>query len=127
MADRACPPDALLTLLVISHYFHSAYSQEAAERSLHSMSVHGFLVEHGLRMPGLRPIGDNVTLVREETLQLILRCQLQLALAKGLDQFQKICGDRKSCAANTQHPTDSGLIHWLLGRVPRNGQHLAQL
>ena len=111
---------------MISHYFHSVYSAEAADRLLDSMSVHGFLVEQGLRMPGLRTIGDNVNLVSEETLQLILRCQLQLAFVEGLDEFQEICGDSTSCAANTQHPTDSGLIHRLLERVHRNGQHLAK-
>ena len=69
---------------MISHYFHSVYSAEAADRLLDSMSVHGFLVEQGLRMPGLRTIGDNVNLVSEETLQLILRCQLQLADRKSV-------------------------------------------
>lgn len=119
-------PEMVLALLVISHYFHSVYSAEAAERLLDSMSVHRLLLEHGLRMPGLRTIGDNVNLLSEQTLQLILRCQLQLALLEGLDDFDEICADSTSCAANTRHPTDSGLMYRLLERVGRNGQELAK-
>lgn len=119
-------PETVLAFLAVSHYFHSVYSAEAAERFLDSLSLHGFLLSRGLRMPGLRTIGDNVNLLSGETLRLILRCQIQLALAEQLDEFDEICGDSTSSAGNTRHPTDSGLMYRLLDRIRRSGQDLAK-
>jgi hypothetical protein len=119
-------PETVLVFLVVSHYFHSVYSATASERLLDSLSLHAFLQDRGLRLPGLRTIGDNVNLVGAETRGLILRCQLQLAAAEGLDDFSEVCGDSTACAANTKHPTDSGLMLRLLDRVFRNGQALAK-
>jgi len=122
---RRMLPETVLAFLAISQYFHSVYSAESAERLLDSMSVYSFLLGRGLGMPGLRTVGDNVNLIGEETRQLILRCQMQLAFVEGLDEFDEICGDSTSCAANTRHPTDSGLMHRLLDRIHRSGQDLA--
>ena len=119
-------PETVLVLFSISHYFCSVYSSTATERLLDSLSVYRFLEEKGIGMPGLRTIGDNVNAVGEETRRHILHCQMQLVLDEKLDDFQELCGDSTSCAANTCWPTDSGLMLRLLERLSREGSKLEQ-
>ena len=117
-------PETVLVFLVISEHFCSIYSGTAVERLLDSLSVYRFLEEKGLKMPGLRTIGDNVNAVGAETRTKILQCQLKLALTEGLDDFNEVCGDSTACSANTRWPTDSSLILRLLARVHREGSRL---
>lgn len=119
-------PETVLVFLVLSHHFHSVYAREGADRLADSLSVHSYLMDRGLALPGARTIGDNVNAVGPETLGLILRCQLQLAQAEGLDDFSEVCGDSTACAANAEHPVDSRLIHALLERCFREGSRLSR-
>jgi len=119
-------PETVLVFLVVSHHFQSVYGQEGAERLADSLSVHSYLLDRRLPVPGARTIGDNVNALSEETLGLILRCQLQLAQAEGLDDFGEVCGDSTACKANAEHPTDSRLIHALLERAARAGTTLSR-
>ena len=84
---------AVLTFLVVSHHFQSVYTQEGAERLVDSLTIHNYLMDTGLSLPGARTTGDNVNALSEKTLGLILRCQLQLVQAEGLDAFETLCGD----------------------------------
>ncbi len=119
--------ETVLVFFVISHYFNSVYSQVAMERLFDSLTIYRYLGQRGLRMPGVRTIGDNVNAVSAETRRFILQCQLQMAREDELDDFLEICGDSTSVEANTQWPTDSGLILRLLRRVFRQGQNLEGL
>jgi len=113
-------PETTLVFFIIAHYFSSIYSGTAVERLLDSLSVYRFLSEKGLRMPGLRTIGDNVNAISLDTRRYILQCQTKLAIAEELEDFREVCGDSTSCEANTRWPTDSGLIYRLLSRVFRD-------
>jgi len=119
-------PETTLAFFTISHYFNSIYSGTAVERLLDSLSVCQFLGEKGIKMPGVRTIGDNVNAISLDTRRHILQCQAQLAIAEELDDFLEVCGDSTSCQANTRWPTDSGLIHRLLDRAFRDSQNLGR-
>jgi len=117
-------PEAAMVFFTIANYFNSVYSGMAAERLLDSLSVYQFLGQKGIKMPGLRTIGDNVNAISLETRRYILQCQAALAITEELDDFREVCGDSTSCEANTRWPTDSGLILRLLDRVLRDSQSL---
>ena len=118
--------ETVLTFLVVSHHFQSVYTQEGAERLVDSLTIHNYLTDRGLSLPGARTIGDNVNALSEETLGLILRCQLQLVQAEGLDGFDTLCGDSTACEANAEHPTDSRLILRFLERAANVGGKLSR-
>jgi len=118
--------ETVLTFLVVSHHFQSVYTQEGAERLVDSLTIHNYLTAAGLSLPGARTIGDNVNALSEETLGLILRCQLQLVQAEGLDAFETLCGDSTACKANAEHPTDSRLILRFLERAAKVGGNLSR-
>ena len=117
-------PEPVLVFFVISHYFNSVYSQAAMERLLDSLTIYRYLAQRGLKMPGMRTIGDNINAVSADTRRFILQCQLQMAKAEELDDFLEVYGDSTAVEANTRWPTDSGLMLRLLGRVFRHGQKL---
>jgi IS5 family transposase len=118
--------ETVLTFLVVSHHLQSVYTQEGAERLVDSLTIHNYLTDAGLSLPGARTIGDNVNALSEETLGLILRCQLQLVQAEGLDAFETLCGDSTACKANAEHPTDSRLILRFLERAAKVGGKLSR-
>jgi IS5 family transposase len=118
--------EAVLAFLIVSHHFQSVYTQEGAERLVDSLTIHNYLTDAGLSLPGARTIGDNVNALSEETLGLILRCQLQLVQAEGLDTFETLCGDSTACKANAEHPTDSRLILRFLERAAKVGGKLSR-
>ena len=118
--------ETVLVFLTVSHHFQSVYTQDGAERLVDSLALHGYLTDRGLCLPGARTIGDNVNALSEDTLGLILRCQLQLVQAEGLDNFVELCGDSTACEANAEHPTDSRLILRFLERAARAGAKLSQ-
>lgn len=120
-------PESVLVFFVIAHYFNSVYSQTAVERLFDSLTIYRYLGQRGLRMPGVRTIGDNINALSTETRRFILQCQLQVAKAEELDDFHEVCGDSKAVEANTRWPTDSGLMFRLLRRVFRQGQRLESL
>ena len=74
-------------------------------------------------MPGASTVADNVNAVREETLQLLMRSQLCYAKTKGLEIFEDMIADSTAVSANSEYPTDSGLMSalavWLTGLFDR--------
>jgi hypothetical protein len=63
-----------------------------------SLTIHNYLTDRGLSVPGARTTGDNVNALSEETPRLILRCQLML-LRYGVFIAQSQEGTRKICAS----------------------------
>ena len=117
-------PEIVLTFLIINEYFQSIYSKEAVERLMDSMTIYSFLAQHNVKMPGHRTIGDNVNAISADTRRFIMECQLAVIQEEQLDDFSTLVGDSTAVAADTRWPTDSGLIHRLLGRAFRTGRKL---
>ena len=71
-------PGTVLVFFCIAHYFNAIYSTVATERLLDSLSVHDYLMDKGISMPGLRTIGDNVNALGPNTLWMIMSCQAEV-------------------------------------------------
>lgn len=116
------PADVAFRFLLIENYFCSVYSQVSVERLWDSLTVYEYLWERGVKMPGLRTIGDNVNSISADTRRYILECQSQLAKHEELDDFLELYGDSTSVEANSRWPTDSGLIWHLVARAFEHSQ-----
>ncbi len=91
-----------------------------------SKSVDLILSKEGIKKtPGLSTIAENISIISDETRQLILDAQIAMAGADGLDDFQKIQFDSTPVDANTAWPTDSGVICKLGKRLYRRLEQLA--
>ena len=123
-----CPrmsPEVTLVFLLLRGYTGELYGKWSLERLRDSRTLEAFLAQRNLRVPGLRTIGDNLNAVSNDTRELILDCQVALALAEELDDFAATTVDSTSVAANSEWPTDSGILLGLLGRAARVGGKLS--
>ena len=75
-------------------------------------------------MPGATTILENVNAISNETRQHILNAQMELVLKEGLDDFDTILLDSTSVEANSDWPTDSGILLALLRRTYHYSQKL---
>ena len=119
-----CPrmsPEVTLVFLLLRGYTGELYGKWSLERLRDSRTLEAFLAQRNLRVPGLRTIGDNLNAVSNDTRELILDCQVALALAEELDDFAATTVDSTSVAANSEWPTDSGILLGLLGGTSRAG------
>jgi hypothetical protein len=105
-------------------YMGELYGKCSEERLRDSRTLEAFLAQRGLRMPGLHTIGDNVNAVSNRTRELIMDCQIAMAMDEDLDDFQQITADSTAVAANSEWPTDSGMMFKLLERAVRVGAKL---
>jgi hypothetical protein len=125
---EGCPrmdPEVAAVFLMARGEMGELYGKWATERLRDSRTLEAFLAQRGLRMPGARTIGDNVNAVSNATRELILDCQIAMALEEELDDFSKSTVDSTAVAANTEWPTDSGMVFKLLERAAKAGEKLA--
>ncbi len=73
------------------------------------------------KWPGASTVLDNLNCLSNQTRQLLLEAQAGIALADGLDDFLLAIVDSTAAEANSDFPTDSGIIHKLLRRVWKSG------
>ncbi len=64
------------------------------------MSLHGFLHDRGMEMPGFTTMVENVNLMGQETLEFILGQQIDLILDEGLDDFRQSTIDSTAAKAD---------------------------
>ncbi|MBW1860173.1 MAG: transposase [Deltaproteobacteria bacterium] len=118
------PGYAVYVFLMIRGFLGSL-SSKRARRFLHeSMSMYAFLERHGLGMPGVSTIVENVNLVSHETRELIFDRQIAFILKEELDDFKKLTIDSTSVKANSSWPTDAKILTGLLMRANRLGQKM---
>ena len=89
-----------------------------------SMTLHWWLENLGLTLPPASTLSENLNAVSNATRDFIHQAQLRYILEEGLDDFSSLYLDSTAIQANTEHPTESGLITKLIERICRRGSKL---
>ena len=89
-----------------------------------SMTLRCWLENLGLKLPAASTLSDNLNAVSHATQDFIHQAQLRFIVAEGLDDFTSLYLDSTAIAANTEWPTDSGLITKLIERICRASSKL---
>lgn len=89
-----------------------------------SMTLHWWLENLGLSLPPASTMSDNLNAVSNTTRDFIHKAQLCYIIHERLDDFSSLYLDSTAIEANTERPTDSGLITKLIERVCRRGSQL---
>jgi hypothetical protein len=127
LADgRPRTPDRLVFLfLLIRGYCGGGISDRRTwELLADSMTVRALLPDG--RMPGRTTILEILNGLSDATIEAIHRAILQAAGNEGLDDFQTIVADSTASAANSRHPTDSGLVRGLVERALKRWSDLTE-
>lgn len=89
-----------------------------------SMTLHCWLENLEVSLPAASTLSENLNAVSNATRDYIHKAQLRYIVAERLDDFSSLYLDSTATAANTEWPTDSGLITKLVERICRTGGKL---
>ena len=89
-----------------------------------SMTLHWWLENLELTLPPASTLSENLNAVSNATRDFIHKAQLRYILDEGLDDFSSLYLDSTAVKANTERPTESGLITKLVERICRRGGKL---
>lgn len=118
-------PLLVFIFIMIRGFLGSVSDKQACRFITESMSLQAFLNHLGTgKLPGRSTILDNINAVTQQTRDLILDKQIELAISEGLDDFKDLTIDSTHTKANSSWPTDSKILVALLGRANRLGQSL---
>lgn len=101
--------------------------QDARLLQEESMTLHCWLQNLGLNLPPASTLSENLNAVSNETRDLMHKAQLRYILDQGLDDFSSLYLDSTAVRANSERPTDSGLMTKLVERICRRGSKLDRL
>jgi len=104
--------------------FGGCKDQEGRLLQEESMTLHWWLENLGLSLPPASTLSENVNAVSNATRDFIHKAQLRYIINERLDDFSSLYLDSTATAANTERPTDSGLITKLVERICRTGTKL---
>lgn len=107
--DRV-PPLVVLAFVILRGFYGSITDRTAVDRIGESCTLQIVLGHLGCRCPKRSSISENLNCIREETLDFILKCQLQYAYNLHLDDFKESTIDSTSCYADMAFPTDTRLV-----------------
>ena len=111
------PAIVVLVLLLVRGWLGGPKSAHFQLILKESITLRRFFETHQINIPGASTVVDNINAVREPTLKLILRCQLDCVREEGLDSFDDFIADSTAVSANSVYPTDSSLLAALALRV----------
>ncbi len=89
-----------------------------------SMTLHWWLENLDLSLPPASTLSENLNAVSNATRDFIHKAQLRYIIHERLDDFSSLYLDSTATAANTERPTDWGLITKLVERICRMGSKL---
>ena len=89
-----------------------------------SITLRWWLETQGLSLPPASTLSEHLNAVSYATRDFIHRAQLRYIVDEGLDDFSSLYLDSTAIKANTEWPTDSGLVVKLVERVCRRGSQL---
>ena len=89
-----------------------------------SMTLHWWLENLQLSLPPASTLSENLNAVSNATRDFMHKAQIGYIIDEGLDDFSSLYLDSTATAANTEWPTDSGLITKLVERICRLGGKL---
>jgi len=98
--------------------------QDARLLQEESITLHWWLENLGLSLPAASTLSENLNAVSNPTRDFIHQAQLRYILDEGLDDFRSLYLDSTATQANTERPTESGLITKLVERICRRGSKL---
>jgi IS5 family transposase len=101
--------------------------QEARLLLEESMTLHWWLENLGLSLPPASTLSENLNAVSNETRDFMHKMQLRYIVDQGLDDFGSLYLDSTAVKANSERPTDSGLITKLVARICCRGSKLGRL
>ena len=105
------PALAVFVFLLLRGWIGGPKSMQFGLLLKESVTLRRFLDSLGIeKVPGASTVLDNINAVSEATQQRILQVQLAVAREDGLDDMSQCRGDSTAVEANSQHPTDSGLM-----------------
>ena len=88
------------------------------------MTLHWWLENLELSLPPASTLSENLNAVSNATRDFIHRAQLRYIVDEGLDDFSSLYLDSTAVKANSERPTDSGLMTKLVERICRRGSKL---
>ena len=89
-----------------------------------SITLRWWLENLGLSLPPASTLSENLNAVSNATRDFIHRAQLRYIADEGIDDFSSLYLDSTATKANTEWPTDSGLVVKLVERICRRGSQL---
>ena len=110
--------------LMLRGRFGGCRVQDARLLQEESMTLHWWLENVGLSLPPASTLSENLNAVSNDTRDFIHKAQLRYIINERLDDFSSLYLDSTATAANTERPTDSGLITKLVERICRTGTKL---
>jgi hypothetical protein len=117
-------PELVLLFTCLRGYYGSVTDREVSDRFRDSMTLYILLCNLNLKLPGATTILENINSLSNETLDFIMKCQLETVKESDLDDFEYAIFDSTSVEASSSWPTDAGIILRLLHRVFVYGERL---
>jgi IS5 family transposase len=117
-------PYAVYLFLMLRGRCGGCKDQDARLLQEESMTLHWWLENLELTLPPPSTLSENLNAVSNATRDFIHKAQLRYILEEGLDDFSSLYLDSTAVAANTERPTESGLITKLVERICRRGSKL---
>ena len=117
-------PYVVYLFLMLRGRFGGCKDQDARLLQEESMTLHWWLENLELTLPPASTLSENLNAVSNATRDFIHQAQLRYILGEGLDDFSSLYLDSTAIQANTERPTESGLITKLVERICRRGSKL---
>jgi IS5 family transposase len=117
-------PYLVYLFLMLRGRFGGCKDQDGRLLQEESMTLHWWLENLGLSLPPASTLSENLNAVSNATRDFIHKAQIRYIIAERLDDFSSLYLDSTATAANTERPTDSGLITKLVERICRTGAKL---
>lgn len=117
-------PYSVYLFLMLRGRLGGCKDQEGRLLQEESMTLHWWLENMELSLPPASTLSDNLNAVSNATRDFIHKAQLRYIIHERLDDFDSLYLDSTATEANTERPTDSGLITKLIERICRRGAKL---
>jgi IS5 family transposase len=117
-------PYVVYLFLMLRGRFGGCKDQDARLLQEESMTLHCWLENLDLTLPPASTLSENLNAVSNDTRDFIHKAQLRYILDEGLDDLSSLYLDSTAVKANTERPTESGLITKLVERICRRGSKL---
>jgi len=117
-------PYLVYLFLMMRGRFGGCKDQEGRLLQEESITLHWWLENLDLSLPPASTLSENLNAVSNATRDFIHKAQLRYIINERLDDFSSLYLDSTATAANTERPTDSGLITKLVERICRTGAKL---
>lgn len=117
-------PYVVYLFLMLRGCLGGCKDQDARLLQEESMTLHWWLENLELTLPPASTLSENLNAVSNATRDFIHRAQLRYIVDEGLDDLSSLYLDSTAVKANSERPTDSGLMTKLVERICRRGSKL---